>query len=127
MPRPRSDKVAVIKAKLIARLNDGVYRPGDRFLSNRDVVNCHGVSYQTARPRHRGIEAEGYLKRRAASGTYISGKPSRLLRVELCFNRRASQPGTFGSLLLESLRKELVQAKVTHRVHWADTPVAVRA
>lgn len=125
MPRPRSDKVAVIKAKLIARLNDGFYRPGDRFLSNRDVANCHGVSYQTAHRVITELEAEGYLKRRAASGTYISGKPSCLLRVELCFNRRASQPGTFGSLLLESLKKELVEARITHRVHWADTPMTI--
>jgi DNA-binding GntR family transcriptional regulator len=68
MPRFRSDKVAVVKAKLIARLNDGFHRPGDRFLSNREVANCRGLSYQTAYRVIAELESEGYLKRRAASG-----------------------------------------------------------
>ncbi|HWD91740.1 MAG TPA: substrate-binding domain-containing protein [Verrucomicrobiae bacterium] len=122
MPRSRSDKVAVVKAKLIARLNDGFHRPGDRFLSNRDVANCHGLSYQTAHRVIAELESEGYLKRRAASGTYVAGKPSRLTRVGLCFNRRAAQAGTFGSLLLEFLMKELVKTGIPHKVHWADLP-----
>src|ERR1039458_2220773 len=104
MARSRSDKVVVLKAKLIARLNDGFHRPGDRFLSNRDVASCHGVSYQTAHRVITELEAEGYLKRRAASGTHIARKPKRLTRVELCFNRRAARAGTFGSHLLQCLK-----------------------
>ncbi|MGD0744105.1 MAG: substrate-binding domain-containing protein, partial [Verrucomicrobiota bacterium] len=71
------------------------------------------------------LEAEGYLKRRAASGTYIAGKPNRLTRVELRFNRRAAQAGTFGSHLLQCLKAELVKARIHPRVRWADTPVVL--
>jgi len=124
MPRSRSDKVAVLKAKLIARLSDGFHRPGDRFFSNRDVASGHGVSYQTAHRVISELEAEGYLKRRAASGTYIAGKPNRLTRVKLCFNRRAALAGTFGSHLLQCLKRELLKAGIHPKVHWADTPVA---
>jgi hypothetical protein len=54
----------------------------------------------------------------------VAGKPSRLTRVGLSFNRRAARAGTFGSLLLELLKKELAKLGISHKIHWADTPGA---
>lgn len=118
MPRPRSKKVATLKAKLIARLNDGFRRPGDRFLSAREVATQHAVSYQTAHRVIVELVGEGYLARRESSGTFVAGKTNRLRGAELLFHPRAKEAGRFGTHLLALLKTALAEADIPFVVRW---------
>lgn len=118
MSRPKTEKVNLLKAKLIVRLNDGFHKPGDLFLSNRALVRRYGISYQTAHRVVSELTAEGLLVRRPASGTYVAGKRSPLRGVELWFHPRAQRPGSFGANLLEFLQRGLRDAKLPHLVRW---------
>lgn len=120
MPRPRSEKVHALKAKLIARLADGFHRPGDRFLSTRAVAVRHGVSYQTAHRIIAELRDEGHLERRPASGTYVAGHAKKLREVELWFHPRARRPDSFGANLLRLLERALTEAGIAHRICWAE-------
>lgn len=120
MPRPRSEKVHALKAKLIARLADGFHRPGDRFLSSRAVAVRHGVSYQTAHRIIAELRDEGHLERRPASGTYVAGHAKRLREVELWFHLRARRCDSFGANLLVLLERGLTKAGIPHRICWAE-------
>jgi DNA-binding GntR family transcriptional regulator len=100
MSRPPSTHVEAVREKLRTRLRAGVHRPGDRFLSARELAQAFGVSYQTA---HRVLDAlcgEGLLERRAASGTYIPGGLVDLQGAQLIFNPRARHEQSFGGRLL---------------------------
>lgn len=120
MPRPRSPSVAAVKAKLLARLRDGLHRPGQRFFSNRGLAQTFGVSYQTAHRLIAELEAEGALERRAASGTYVAGSAPRLKGAELLFHARARRPDSFGARLLELLLGRLRRAAVSTRVTFVE-------
>ncbi|MFA7235649.1 MAG: GntR family transcriptional regulator, partial [Phycisphaeraceae bacterium] len=91
MPRPRSEHVAVVKQKLAARLNDGLHRPGSRFMSNRAIAEQFGVSYQTAHRLACELEAEGLLERRPFAGTFVAGRRRGYRGVHLIFNARAGR------------------------------------
>ncbi|HEX3719014.1 MAG TPA: substrate-binding domain-containing protein [Verrucomicrobiae bacterium] len=118
MSRPRTEKVNLLKTKLIVRIKDGFHKPGDRFLSNRALAKRYGVSYQTAHRVVTELSVEGLLERRAASGTYVAGQRPLLRGVELWFHARARRPGSFGANLLEHLQRGLREAKVPHVVRW---------
>lgn len=105
MARPRSQRVSDVKAKLVARLEDGFHRPGQPFLSNRAVAERYGVSYQTAHRILAELVAEGRLLRREAQGTFVAGRARPLRRVALVFNARSVRPGSFG----EFLRRRLIE------------------
>lgn len=116
MPRSRSKKVTELKAKLLTRIREGFFRPGDRFLSNRALAERFGVSYQTAHRLVGELCAEGWTERRPASGTYIAGKKSSLTGVQLLFHERARRAGSFGARLLEQLRLRLDREKIKYTV-----------
>jgi hypothetical protein len=107
MPRPRSNRIDDIKAKLVARIRDSFHQPGDPFLSNRALAERHGVSYQTAHRLLAELVAEGWLERRRASGTFIAGHTERPTAVQLVFHPRAQRPGSFGACLLQRLTRAL--------------------
>ena len=70
MARPRSPHIELLTQKLRSRLETGVFRPGQKFYSAREIERNFGVSYQSA---HRVLTEQceaGLLERRAASGTY---------------------------------------------------------
>lgn len=119
MARPRSEKVHAVKAKLVARLQDGFHRPGDRFLSARAVAQRYAVSYQTAHRVIAELEEEGRLERRQASGTYIAGRAAHPKLVELWFHPRAQRSGSYGAHLLALLKKSLADAGVNFSVCWS--------
>lgn len=119
MPRPRSKKVAALKAKLTTCLQDGFQRPGDRFLSAREVAAQHSVSYQTAHRIIAELQGEGFLERRESSGTFVAGKTKRLRGVELWFHPRAKQAGRFGAHLLGLLKADLGAAGIEFTVRWS--------
>ncbi len=118
MPRPRSNAVTEVKSRLIVRLRDGFHRPGQRFLSNRALATRFGVSYQTAHRLIQELVTEGWLERRAASGTYVAGRREVFRGVVLIFAERARRAGSFGARLLDLLRGALDHAGIEHRTRW---------
>jgi len=118
MSRPRSRTTAEVKAKLVMRLQGGLYRPGQRFFSNRSLAQTFGVSYQTAHRLITELESEGLLERRPASGTYIAGPVTRLRGVELLFHPRAKRDGSFGARLLAGIRAALQEEGIAARVRF---------
>jgi hypothetical protein len=103
----------------MARLQDGFQRPGDRFLSAREVAAQHKVSYQTAHRIITELEVEGWLERRESSGTFVAGRTKRLRGVELWFHPRAKRAGSFGAYLLILLKAALQEAGVEFVVRWS--------
>lgn len=121
MPRPRSAKVADVKQKLIARIRDGFHGPGQRFFSNRALSKTFGVSYQTAHRLMEELHAEGWLARKAGSGTYVADSAHKLRGAVLVFNPRADRPDSFGARLLALVSSALALAKIDCTVVLAET------
>jgi hypothetical protein len=124
MPR-RTRKVSEVKAKLVQRLTQGFYRPGDRFMSNRAVAMQFGISYQTAHRLLEEMVREGHLVRRPQSGTFVPGR-RRLEGVELIFHERAKRPGSFGSKLLQRVTERFKAERIEWRVRWAEGEARLR-
>lgn len=120
MPRSRSARVTAVKSSLIARIADGLHRPGERFLSTRAVAQRFGISFQTAHRVISELQAEGYLQRRPSSGTYIAGLKKSLRQAELWFHPRARREGSYGAHLLHQLLAELRRKGISHRVCWPE-------
>lgn len=127
MPANRTRKTVEVKARLLARLHDGFYRPGDRFLSNRDVAELYGVSYQTAHRLIAELCDEGHLQRRPQSGTYVPGGPAPLVGVQLVFDARAQKSFSFGSKLLGKLTDRLSADGLDWHVVWSPGDVQIDA
>ncbi len=121
MSRPRSEKVENVKEKIRIRLREGVHRPGDRFLSTRDVAGTFEVSYQTAHRLVRELCEEGWLERRAASGTFIAGQTPAPVGVQLFWSARARRRGSFGARLLSDLTRRLDRDRIVWKIAWVDT------
>lgn len=119
MPRPRSPKVLDAKARILARLEEGFHRPGQRFLSNRAVAQAYGLSYQTAHRLMAELQAEGWLARSPGSGSYVPGPAHVLRAVSLVFHPRARRAGSFGGQLLAQVQGALGAAGIAHRVDFA--------
>ena len=110
MARPPSEHVQVVKQKLIARLNDGLHRPGSRFMSNRAIAEQYQISYQTAHRLVTQLVDEGLLERRPRAGTYVAGEQHGFKRVHLLFNKRARRADSFGFRLMNCLKTALSDA-----------------
>lgn len=126
MPRTQSLKVKDVKQKLLVRIESGLYAPGSRFFSNRDLASRFGVSYQTAHRIITELTAEGLLERREASGTYLKGSQN-FKKVELIFNSRAKKEGSFGNYLLDLMRRLLSEEKVEYIIKWDSPDVGLSA
>jgi len=124
MGRNRSDKVEQVKARLLTRLEEGFYRAGDRFLSNRAVAQKYGISYQTAHRLVQELCDEKHLERKPASGTYIPGTQTRGVGAQLLFHSRAKRAGSFGARLVATLRARLERDRIEFRLTWADAAAA---
>lgn len=109
MARPVSSRVVQTEERLRARLREGVYRSGDRFLSNRAIAGRYGISYQTAHRLINRLVEEGLFERRGRSGTYVAGRPREPLSYALAFHARAERKGSFGGHLAHLLREALGQ------------------
>lgn len=107
MPSQRTDKVDQVRQQLIDRLQNGFFRAGDRFLSNREAAEQFGISYQTAHRLIAELCGDGLLERRPKSGTYVPGSRTNLVGVQLLFHSRAAQAWSFGSKLLTLLQQKL--------------------
>ena len=114
MPSRRTRKTDEVKQRLLARLENGFYQPGDRFLSNRDVAELFSVSYQTAHRLIAELCAEGVLQRRPQSGTYVPGGTRPLVGAQVLFHPRAAMQSSFGSKMLA----QLVRRLAADRIDW---------
>ena len=103
MPARRTQKTDDIKRRILNRLYNGFYQPGDRFLSNRDVVELFGVSYQTAHRLIAELCDEGAAGAAAAVGHVCAGRLAvarrHAARIRRCGPSmpRASAPSCWGS------------------------------
>ena len=116
MGRSRSKKITEVKQQLLARISSGMYLPGDRFLSNREISQRFIISYQSAHRLVTELCEEGHLVRRPQSGTYLPGKMTQLEGVQLVFNRRAKLINSFGAKLLELLTRRLDVAHINYEI-----------
>lgn len=110
-----------IQVELVRRLRDGLYRPGDRFLSAREIAASFGVSYQTADRLLENLQAAGYVERRAASGTFIPSGDEGLSGALLCFSGRAKRAQSFGERLLSGLVERLTREGLAFSIVWAES------
>ena len=67
--KPRYQQV---KDLIIERIASGDLRPRDRVPSENELVESTGVSRMTANRALRELTSEGYVERRAGSGTYVA-------------------------------------------------------
>lgn len=109
-----------MKARLEARISDGLHRPGDRFMSNRAIAERYGISYQTADRLVRELCAEGKLVRRAQSGTYLPGRRPTRVGAQLIFHMRGRRTGSFGARLLAELTARLDRERIAWKITWTD-------
>jgi hypothetical protein len=114
-----------VKQKLLARLDDGLVRPGDRFLSARAIAMQFGVSYQTADRLLNQLVELGRLERRAASGTFVAGMQTRYAGVQLVFDARARRAGSFGAAMVDRLTRSLRRTGVACRITYVQGPSRV--
>jgi hypothetical protein len=69
---------------------------------------------------------EGWLKRKASSGTFISGSAEKLIGAQLIFSPRAKTPGSFGANLLQRIMRVFRQAGILIVQNWAEGDVRLR-
>ena len=128
MPRKQSSRVGEVQGKLKELVRNGSYRPGDRFLSAREVAAEFGISYQTAHRLLDTLCSDGLVERRQASGTFVPGDGKRddakigYEAVQLFLDVRARRSGSFGARLLESLGRHLRRDRLSWEVVWTDGP-----
>ncbi len=84
-------------------VSDELRRAGQRFVSARYISQRFAVSYQTAHHLLTELERDGFIIRRAGSGSFIAGRKNTLRSALLIFARRAKRSGSFGNLLLRQL------------------------
>lgn len=62
--------------ELASRIDQGIYRPGDRLPGVRRLSHQRDVSVATAVAAYRWLEAVGYVEARQRSGMYVRQRPS---------------------------------------------------
>ncbi len=122
MSRPVSPRISEIESRLVAQLEQKTLRPGERFVSSRELAVQEGVSYQTAHRLLAKLCEAGFLERRIGSGTYLPGGENALIGADLFLDVRARRSGSFGARLLASLGRVLERDGVPWRLCWSDTP-----
>src|SRR5258708_14331482 len=103
MGRRPSSEIDKIRASLRIMVSDEFRRAGQRFVSARYISQRFKVSYQTAHRLLTELEGDGFIIRRAGSGSFIAGHQNTLQSALLIFSRRAKRSGGFGDLLLRQL------------------------
>jgi DNA-binding transcriptional regulator YhcF (GntR family) len=127
MPARRTRKTDDVKLRILNRLHNGFYQPGDRFLSIRDVAELFGVSYQTAHRLIGELCDEGVLQRRPQSGTYVPGGVQALAGAQLVFAVRAQHAESFGAKLLAQLGRRLEMERIDFTLALCDASPALVA
>ncbi|MEM9109486.1 MAG: substrate-binding domain-containing protein [Planctomycetota bacterium] len=110
----RTQRVQNVVSDLQDRLANRLYRPGDRFMTARQVADQYGVSYQTAHRVLAGLAERGLIERRARSGSFIAGASPTLTHVQLALHERAGNPQGFGGKLRQFLCEALDEAGIPY-------------
>ncbi len=72
MSAARKPRYQQVKDLIIERIASGELQPRDRVPSENELVESTGVSRMTANRALRELTSEGYVERRAGSGTYVA-------------------------------------------------------
>jgi DNA-binding transcriptional regulator YhcF (GntR family) len=124
--RPRGE-VDKIRASLRIMVSDEFRRAGQRFVSARYISQRFEVSYQTAHRLLTELEGDGFIIRRAGSGSFIAGHQNTLQSALLIFAKRAKRSGSFGDLLLRQLVSKLEAMELPFEVTFGGiAPMQVR-
>lgn len=102
----RTGHVQRVRQVLEERIANRPHRPGDRFVTARQIAEQFRVSYQTAHRLLADLAEAGLIERRPRSGSFIAGPRPSPTRVQLLLHPRASNPQGFGG----KLRRHLVDA-----------------
>jgi len=70
-----ASKPQLLRAALLAALQDGSYKVGDRFPSEPELIARYGISRATVREAIIGLEQDGWLRRLQGKGTFVSERP----------------------------------------------------
>src|SRR5690606_5484982 len=108
MPRKRTARVSEVKNALIEKITEGHRRPGNWFISNRELAARYEISYQTAHRLISELCEEGYLHRTPASGTYVASEKHPPTGVALMMHENSqSKERRFGAILRRLLQDRL--------------------
>jgi DNA-binding LacI/PurR family transcriptional regulator len=66
-----------LKELLWGAILSGVYKPGEKLESEREIIKQGGLSYPTVSRALRELAAEGWLVRKVGSGSFVSDKVNR--------------------------------------------------
>lgn len=92
--------------RLRALLGQGGYRPGDRFLTEREVASRFGISRITANKALSGLVSAGHLEFRKGVGTFVRGEAlENDLRSLVSFTHKAAQSGRRPTTRVLSFRR----------------------
>lgn len=108
----RSKRIQSVHHDLKQRLSNRLYRPGDRFMTARQVAEQYEVSYQTAHRVLADLAERGLIERRPRSGSFIAGNSPRPTHVQLLMHPRADNPHGFGGKLRDYLQRALDLADI---------------
>ena len=120
MPKARTKRVREVKQKLIERLQSGYLTGGDRFFSNRHIVNQYSISYMTAHQLLKELEEEGYLERKEQSGSFVSGGHSVVSGVAIYAPDRIHDPNSYSHYLFSLVSKRLDALAVPYEMVVSD-------
>lgn len=106
-----------LNERLLALLRGGDYRPGDRFLTEREVAARFALSRITANKALSGLVAAGHLEFRKGVGSFVRGEAlENDLRALVSFTHKAARSG----------RKPSTKVLVYRRLTAADADDALR-
>jgi len=72
-PERLSDRLA---ARLIAQIEDGALKPGDRLPTEAQLSQTHGVSRSVVREALHQVKSRGLLRSRQGSGVFVDAPPA---------------------------------------------------
>jgi GntR family transcriptional regulator len=96
-------------------IDQGRFPPGTRLPSEPDLAAELGVSRATLREALRALEAEGLLRRRRGSGTYVAELPRVANSLDLNFG------------VTEAIRSAGMKAGIANGRHWVEPASAAEA
>ncbi len=96
-----------LKDLIIQRISTGELRPNDRVPSENELVEAQRVSRMTANRALRELDHEGYVKRIAGRGTFVSDfrSQSHVLEVQNIADEIAARGRTHSCLVLRQSRQ----------------------
>lgn len=92
--------VTRVRNDLLARIDQGVWRPGQRLAPESQLAEELSVSRATLREALKSLQDDGFLRRTRGAGTYLTYRPRLTNNLELNFGvtelirSEGRQPGT---------------------------------